>query len=34
MLSTHAHFWSQKITLFYMGVLHFEVKFHVLGLRV
>ena len=28
---THAHFRSQKLTLFAMGVSHFEVKFHVSG---
>ena len=34
MLGTRAHFRSQKLTLFAMGVPHFEVKVHVLGLPI
>ena len=34
MLGTHAHFQSQKLTLFAMGLPYFEAKFHVLGLPV
>ena len=34
MLGTHVHFWSQKLALFAMGVPHFQVKLHVLGLPV
>ena len=31
---THALFRSQKLTLFAIGVRHFDIKFHVLGLPV